>query len=161
MIRWLVILGLMAGGGTAQARDLALLKIRLDRYEAMYMPPDCKPEPGMECIPFFTFQTYRATLLRTYAGAVPHRAFTVLLIAHAGFGDGAEFYVVAEPALGENRLTYEGGGDVLAGQDYVRILDRAPVSLGFCLTLDDDETKADGLAAAADTLRRDHPCKER
>jgi hypothetical protein len=158
MIRWLAILCLMASCGAASARELALLKIRLDRYEDMYVPV-CKPEPGLECIPYSTYQIYHVTLLRTYAGEVPHRSFSALLVSHSVYAGGLEMYVVAEPAMGENRLTYEDGRDLLAGQDYVRVWEWSWADQGFCLPADEEEEKY-GIADAANALRRDHPCRD-
>lgn len=161
MIRWLAALCLITNCNAASARDFALLKIRLDRVMDGGWAPisDCEPKPGYECIQFYQWDKYRVTLLRTYAGHVPHRVFSAMLWEHGPHAEGTEMYVIAERAEGEIRFRNEGR-DLFPGEDYVVVRFRGSVHNGFCMALDDEDLKKVGLADAMKELRRDHPCKD-
>lgn len=158
MIRWLAVLCLLASGGSASAGDLALLKIRIDKFERSYSSAsNCEGEVAF--CDFYVWNKYRATLLRSYAGSAPHRTFSMMGMGHSPYVDGLDLYVLVEHAKGEGRFQMDGE-ELFPGEDYVLVRATSIARHGFCLSLDKEDLKNGTLANAADTLRRDHPCKD-
>ena len=160
MVRWLVILCLMAGG--ASADELVLAKIRLDRF-AGDVPRTCYPEPDpeTECLVLdgVGLDKYRVTLSRVYAGAVPWRSAVVLLpITVQEPAAGHFVYALFKPQKTHPVDPPGVGYQFQFDQDYVVVQGWSDAANGFCLRADD---VAVDMAAALETLRRDHPCKGR
>jgi len=151
MIRWLAALCLLAGSNAASARDLALLKIRIDRYEDFHPYSSSCDEKGpsdQECVSVGGFLQYRVTLITTFACSVPRKSFVMMFPMAHRWAVPNTFYVLTDSV--EHELE--------TGKKYILVQDWKPVSWGFCL-LEGESGAQYGMAKQVAALRRDHPCK--
>ena len=131
---------------------MALLKIRIDRYEDLYpySSDNCQAPPGQECITIGGFAKYHVTLMDSFAGSVPRKSFVMLFpMAHAWLVPRT-FYVLTDAI--EHELE--------SGEKYILVHDWEPVDGGFCLLAGESGAEY-GITEQVAALRRDHPCKER
>lgn len=145
------------GRDIGQAQGLVLAIIRLDRHEGS-AGIACHADPGTECVVADgdSFDKYRVTLSRIYAGNLAEKTFTARI--RMVFPPRGKFlYVLIDPQEEDPELYA-----LPKGEKHVLVEIWSEVADGFCLlppTVSGADFADSEVANAITNLRRDHPCK--